>query len=112
MPCTPVDPRHWIPHPNLITDERRFGYRGCERKVSFFGLDSPSMPNPSAIQIFHCAPGVVTVDASIDKAWRIKRLDCTRRTLVAPHNSTCLDRSRFLYRGCQFNDARDGFNFA
>jgi hypothetical protein len=70
------------------------------------------MPNPGRIQIFHCASGAAGVDASIDKVWRFKRLEGMRGALVAPHKYTCLDRSRFLYLGCQFNDARDGFNFA
>jgi len=34
----PLDLRHWITHPELSTDDRRFGYSSFKRKVSFFGL--------------------------------------------------------------------------
>jgi hypothetical protein len=50
--------RHWITHPELTTDDPRFGYSRSKRKVSFFWIDSRSMPNPDGIKIFHYAPGV------------------------------------------------------
>src|ERR1700684_1003470 len=59
--CNPLDLRHRIAHPELTTDGRRFGYSGFKRKVSFFSIDSRSMPNPDAIQIFHCASGVAAL---------------------------------------------------
>src|ERR1700691_3132983 len=55
--CNPLDLRHWITHPELTTDDRRFGYSSFKRKFSFFWIDSRSMPNPDRIQIFHCASG-------------------------------------------------------
>jgi hypothetical protein len=67
LSCTPVDLRHWITDPKLITDQRRFGYSGFKRKVSFFGLDSRSMPNPGGIQIFHPASGAAARAATVKK---------------------------------------------
>src|SRR6185437_16692710 len=61
-PYSPVDLRHWITHPELTTDERRFGYSGFKRKVSFFRLDGPSMPDPDLIQVFHCPSGVESAE--------------------------------------------------
>jgi hypothetical protein len=40
------------------------------------------MPDPDLIQVFHCPKA----PSAVEKAWRFKRLDCTRISLVAAHN--------------------------
>jgi glutaredoxin-related protein len=53
-----------------------------------------------------------SVDAVVDKASCIKRLDVAY-SLVALHNKMCLKRWLSVPdRECQFSDVRDGFNFA
>jgi hypothetical protein len=95
--CSSVDLRHWITHPKLTTDERRFGYRGFKRKVSFFGLDGPSMPNPGGIHIFHGASDVGSADVTVKKVWRFRPVDRRGTAPVALHNKTALiDQDLFI----------------
>jgi hypothetical protein len=84
-------------HPELITDERRFGYKGFKRKISFFGLDSPFMPNHGRIHLFHGASDVGSVDVTVKKVWRFKPVDRWGTALVALHNKTALiDQDLFI----------------
>jgi hypothetical protein len=50
--CDPVDLLHRSSHPELTTDEWRFGYSGFKRKLSFFSLDGGSLLHSGTILAF------------------------------------------------------------
>src|ERR1700733_5171539 len=56
--CNPLDLRHWITHPELNTDDRRFGYSRFKRKLLFFRFNRATIPYPVPKQQFHCISGI------------------------------------------------------